>query len=90
MSGEVLKNFFLGEFDKTSAVPGLLLLLLNMGKELAPLIYPLYRNGNYLDQHLPRSLDISRVLDRYSAQAGVHGSAQEQLRIALFTNTSHK
>lgn len=89
MSGEVLKKSFLGEFDKASGVLGLLLLL-NMGKALAPPIYPLHRNGNYLYQLLPSSLNISRVLDRYSAQGGVPGSAQGQLRIAVFTNTSHK
>lgn len=88
MSGEVLKKSFLGEFEKASAVLGRL--LLNMGKALAPPIYPLHRNGNYLDQHLPRSPDISRVLDRYLTQGGVHGSAQGQLRIAVFTDTSHE
>lgn len=89
MSEEVLKKSFLGEFGKAS---GMLrqLLLLNMEKALALPIYPLHRNGNYLDQHLPRSLDISRVLDRYSAQGGVHGSAQGQLRITVFTNASPK
>lgn len=70
---------FSGEFDKASGVLGV---LLNMGKALGPPIYPLHRNGNYLGQHLPRSLDISTVLDRYSAQG--------QLRIAVFTNTSRK
>lgn len=72
MIGEVLKQSFLGEFYKASGMLGLLLLL-NMGKALALPLCPLHRHGNYLDQHLPRSLDISTVLDKYLAQGGVHG-----------------